>query len=157
MAEAPGPQEHSPSRHETRDLSARAVVLFLAGLFVLIVATLWGMKGLVSYYTSHEPVVGPPPSPVATSGQWPPEPRLQIAPAQDLKAKRAAEDGLLNNYGWVDRQNGIVRIPVERAIELLAERGLPARVGVVPRARPQQAQKKTGGPPQAGTTDGLEK
>ena len=40
---------------------------------------------------------------------------------------RRAEDALLKNYGWIDQKTGIVRIPVDRAIELLAKRGLPAR------------------------------
>ena len=40
---------------------------------------------------------------------------------------RAAEDQILNSYGWVDRSKGIVRIPIDRAIDLLAKRGLPAR------------------------------
>jgi hypothetical protein len=59
--------------------------------------------------------------------QLPPEPRLQISPQQDMRQMRAAEMAALHSYGWVDRQAGIVRIPIERAIELLAERGLPAR------------------------------
>jgi DNA-binding GntR family transcriptional regulator len=39
----------------------------------------------------------------------------------------AAETAILHSYGWVDRDAGIVRIPIERAIEILAERGLPTR------------------------------
>jgi hypothetical protein len=59
--------------------------------------------------------------------QLPPEPRLEANPQKDLLALRRQEDALLNDYGWVDRPKGIVRIPIERAIELTAKRGLPSR------------------------------
>ncbi len=59
--------------------------------------------------------------------QLPPGPRLQIAPAKDLDDVRAAEDSVLYNYGWVVRDAGVVRIPIERAIELVVQRGLPVR------------------------------
>ena len=40
---------------------------------------------------------------------------------------RAAEEAALNSYGWVDKDAGIVKIPVDRAMEILAKKGLPAR------------------------------
>jgi hypothetical protein len=55
----------------------------------------------------------------------PPEPRLQIAPWHDLAAQRAIEDNLLHTYGWADRPTGRARIPIDRAMEILAERGAP--------------------------------
>jgi len=56
-----------------------------------------------------------------------PEPRLQVAPPADLAVLRAREDARLNSYGWIDRKAGIVRIPIERAMDLIVERGLPVR------------------------------
>ena len=52
---------------------------------------------------------------------------MQTDPLQELQTLHAEEDAVLNSYGWVDRKAGVVRIPVQRAIELLAQRGLPAR------------------------------
>jgi hypothetical protein len=40
---------------------------------------------------------------------------------------RADEDQILGSYGWIDRERGIVRLPIDRAIALLAEKGLPER------------------------------
>lgn len=40
---------------------------------------------------------------------------------------RAEEDKILNSYDWVDKEKGIVRIPIQRAIDILASKGLPAR------------------------------
>jgi hypothetical protein len=51
----------------------------------------------------------------------------QAAPDEAFKQLRATEDAVLNTYGWVDRESGIVHIPIERAMELLLQRGLPAR------------------------------
>ena len=57
----------------------------------------------------------------------PPEPRLQTDPRQDLADMRAKEDEQLQSYGWVDRNAGVVRIPIDAAMKLTLERGLPAR------------------------------
>lgn len=55
------------------------------------------------------------------------EPALQIHPVADLDAYRAQEAELLNSYGWVDKGAGVARIPIDRAIDLISEQGLPAR------------------------------
>ena len=54
-----------------------------------------------------------------------PEPRLIVTPAADLEELRAREDEELKSYAWIDRKSGIVRIPIERAMELIVQRGLP--------------------------------
>jgi hypothetical protein len=59
----------------------------------------------------------------------PPPPRLQTYPFQDLKDLHREEDRLLNTYEWVNKSAGTVRIPIGRAIDLMAERGLPYRQG----------------------------
>ena len=57
----------------------------------------------------------------ASARPYIPFPREQPDPKLDLKAQRAREDVELNSYGWVDRTSGIVRIPIDRAIELLTQ------------------------------------
>jgi hypothetical protein len=55
-----------------------------------------------------------------------PTPRLQNDDGnQDVADLHAREDLLLEHYSWVDRSQGKVRIPIERAMELIAQRGLP--------------------------------
>jgi hypothetical protein len=56
-------------------------------------------------------------------------PHLQILPNQELTEFRTRETAELNSYGWIDRTAGVVRIPVNRAMELLLQRGLPTRAG----------------------------
>ena len=54
-------------------------------------------------------------------------PRRDFRPTQPIElAKMKAEDlGVLNGYGWVDRKAGIAHIPIDRAIDIVAEKGFP--------------------------------
>jgi hypothetical protein len=119
--------EASARGYETSDARLRPILAFGAGLTVFALVVLLVIAWMFHAFLRREVRLDPPPSPVAASRAQPPEPRLQSAPAQDLEAVRAAEDALLNSYGWADRQAGHVRIPIDRAMELLSERGLPVR------------------------------
>src|SRR5207247_4662310 len=61
-------------------------------------------------------------------------PRFEKKDRLEIKDFRMQEEQTLNSYGWVDQQNGVVRIPIDRAMQLIAERGLPTRpqTGTVP-------------------------
>jgi hypothetical protein len=70
-----------------------------------------------------------------------PSPRLQTDDGyQEITDIHAKEDLLLENYSWVDRGKGTVRIPIERAMELIAERGLPVVPSTGPAAAPALAE-----------------
>ena len=58
---------------------------------------------------------------------FPPLPRLQIEPTEELRQLRQEEDRKLSTYGWADRESGKVRVPIDRAIELQLQRGFPVR------------------------------
>lgn len=115
--------------HETRDISTRVVVIFgisLAVGAVLVQAAIWLLylhfAGVAARADPHE-------YPMARSGApaLPPAPRLQTRPREDLKQMRAEENEYLETYGWVDANGGVVHIPIERAMRLTIEQGLPAR------------------------------
>ncbi len=57
----------------------------------------------------------------------PPAPRLQTQPFTDVLELKTHQRGVLHGYGWIDKANGVVHIPIERAMALTLERGLPAR------------------------------
>lgn len=59
----------------------------------------------------------------------PPAPRLQTQTFKDIYLLRQGENEKLESYAWVDKGTGVTRIPIERAMELTLERGLPARSG----------------------------
>lgn len=61
--------------------------------------------------------------------QAPPAPRLQTQPFTDVYKLKSDQRSVLHAYGWVDKANGVVHIPIERAMQLTLERGLPARAG----------------------------
>ena len=82
---------------------------------------------------------GPVP-PKATTGmtrdatKMPPAPQLEETPIEDIQREREAEDKILNSYAWIDKSQGIVRIPIDQAIDLLAQKSLPARPGNGPQS-----------------------
>ena len=62
-----------------------------------------------------------------TAPRLPAEPRLQRSPANEMYEFRQREDAVLHGYGWVDKAAGTVRIPIDEAMRLTVERGLPSR------------------------------
>jgi hypothetical protein len=118
----------SEVRFERTDVDAWAVLHFgfwlLVITFVTTLLVAWLFGGLARHQASLQP---PPPVLVNQALDVPPLPHLQIWPARDLASFRKEEALEVSGYGWVDREKGLVRIPVDRAIEVLAERGLPAR------------------------------
>ncbi len=74
------------------------------------------------------------------SVQQPPAPRLQLREPMDLKKFRAEEAAILSTYGVVDRDHGIYRIPIEEAMRLTLERGLPV-AGASPAPSPAASPK----------------
>lgn len=121
-------------RHEHKDVNVRALLKFglafiVAGIVIHVL--LWYVFG---YFRGREAGDAPPPSVAVEVDEQrlPPEPRLQTAPVQDLAEVRAAEDDILEGYGWVDREAGTVRIPIERAMDLVVKEGLPARAPAPP-------------------------
>jgi len=123
------PRADGPSelRHEQSSLQFRPILLFAVGLVMLSVMTFAAMGWLFGHFAARQALIDVPPSPLADPRQVPPEPRLQITPSANLKRMREAEDAVLGNYRWVDREAGTVGIPIDRAIAILAERGLPTR------------------------------
>jgi hypothetical protein len=107
--------------HEERDVNAWAVGKFGIGLMLLCI---FALALLVGFFKYLESTVGPR---TETALPTPPQPRLETDPTVDLKAMRDAEDSILSGYGWVDQSKGVVRIPIDVAIDLVSQRGLPAR------------------------------
>jgi hypothetical protein len=113
-----------PPGHEQSDANLRAVALVGVGLAALTVFALGVVLVQFRILDLQATRDDPPPPPLAAERPTaPPEPRLQSEPASDLATLRAEEETLLNSYGWLDRKSGVVRVPIERAKELVAERG----------------------------------
>jgi hypothetical protein len=115
--------------HEQSDVNIRAILGFGAALIVVATVVHLLIYVLFGYFDRREGVKVPAEYPLAASQghHEPPEPRLQTDPRQDLADMRAKEDDVLGSYGWVDKNAGVVRIPIDAAMKLTLERGLPAR------------------------------
>jgi hypothetical protein len=125
----PPVERHEAVSYERRDASTRLVLWTGAGLTALVIAASAAMLWLFGIFEAREDRAQVAPPPVARPAeQEPPEPRLQENPAADLAAVRAEETRILTTYGWVDPAAGIVRIPIDRAIDRIVEHGLPGRV-----------------------------
>jgi hypothetical protein len=119
----------TPSKHEQSDVNVAGVVVFVIVLVVvgvLIQGAVWVMyrqfeRTAASRATAEYPLA------VDAMRRLPPEPRLQTDPRDDMANLRRSQDEILESYAWVDRNAGIVRIPIERAMTLIAESGLPTR------------------------------
>ncbi len=126
-------------RHETTDVNIRGILLFALGLFVaavIIHLLVWVLfRFFDSRAVAHAPAVEYP----LALGQErvPPEPRLQTNPREDLRDLRDREDAILGSYGWVDKNAGVVRIPITDAMKLTVQRGLPVR-----QPNPEQQQQQ---------------
>lgn len=107
---------------EIRDASPR--------VFVRLVAVLFGASFLalglatLQFGWLNDGLAGRDSRPRA---ETPPAPRLQVDPSQDLQEMRRRDAAALDTYAWTDRGRGLVRVPIERAMELLLEQGLPVR------------------------------
>jgi len=96
-------------------------VSVLVGIWVVILLLYF----LFAYLANERARSSPPPLPFHAQGILPPEPRLQPAPHKDLLALRARDTWELSHYYWLDKKKGTVAIPIDRAMDILAARGIP--------------------------------
>jgi hypothetical protein len=126
----PGAADNVDVQHEESDVNIRAIFGFGAALLavgVVVHVVILLLFNVLDARAKQQVQAAYPLAAGQQEERLPPEPRLQIDPREDLAALRAKEDEVLRSYGWVDRNLGVVRIPIDRAMELTLERGLPAR------------------------------
>lgn len=132
------PQGHGAIEHQ--DLSPRSILYFLIILGVSIIASIFILRGVYEFLDKHEKASQPVVNPLVTNVPedtrhvapgYPqtafPNPRLEDDERTQLNGILTEQENTLNSYGWVDQQQGVVRIPIERAMDLLVQRGLPVR------------------------------
>lgn len=107
-------------QHEPDVTSAgRLWIIMLATVGLVLVSSLAVWLVLDHY---HEPALSPRFHEDVKEPAWP---LLQQDPTGDLGKFNQGMSGRLNSSGWINREEGIVHMPVERAMSLLVERGLP--------------------------------
>ena len=133
------PREHGTSSdghvvnpgvgHEESDANIRGIFAFAAALVVVAVivhVAMWLLLRFFDVRADRQDRIDYPLA-VEQERRLPPEPPLQTNPREDLQNLRTSENETLASYGWVDRNAGVVRIPIDVAIKLTLQKGLPAR------------------------------
>jgi hypothetical protein len=126
---------------EREDLSSRGVFAFMIGLGVVGVIIYFIIIGMYSFLDKYERSQMATASPLVTS-----KGAMSRVVTQDYVDQRFKENGApmletnergqfrdflmnqekeLNSYGWVDEKAGVAHIPIERAMELIVQRGMP--------------------------------
>jgi hypothetical protein len=159
MANETHPAKHSHGDYERRDIGVAGIVYFLVGLVVFLVICHFVVTGLYHFLEGHSEAEQTPVAPLVTNApkdtrhldtdyrdylkQNFPAPQLEIDERNQLDQIRIDEENTLSTYGYIDQKAGTVRIPIERAMDLIAQRGLPTR------AQGASSQQSTQQPAQA--------
>jgi hypothetical protein len=137
-----GNEGASHGDYERRDIGVAGILYFLLGLAAATFVVHLLLAGMYDFLDkrarTHQPALNPlienvPANqdtrkiPQHYADKAFPDPRLETDERTQLNDIRVGEEQTLNSYGYVDEKAGIVRIPIERAMDLLAQRGLPVR------------------------------
>ena len=115
--------------HEESDVNVGAIIRFGLGLLFIaafIHVFLWWLQGTYSRQNQRAQTQVYPLA-AGQQDRLPPSPRFQENPQQELQDLRAKQGALLEGYGWVNKEGGVARIPIEDAMKMVVERGLPTR------------------------------
>ena len=111
--------------YERSDINIRGVVFAAIALTVVMLISIGLVTGLF-VYLRHAATRAEDPLPMPKEVRLPPEPRIQRDPEGALREMRVEESRILDDYRWVDKEAGIARIPIDRAMKAMLERGLLA-------------------------------
>lgn len=113
--------------YEDRDARPRSIGFWIAALAALVAVAFLVVRVLATSFERREAAREEPRHEMTAFRQPPAAPRLQANPRAELEAYQAAQRELLSTYGWIDPEQELVHIPIERAMQLVVERGLPVR------------------------------
>lgn len=169
MSHTPHPPAPPQGHFEHRDVGVSTVVYFLIGLAAALVISYFLVDGVYSFlshrFEAQQPAVSPLvanaptdtrklPKEYKTDSQSSdyekylhqnfPEPQLETNERTELNSVRLREEETLATYDYVDKNAGTVRIPIDRAMDLLVQRGLPVRTqsGNASKAQTEQPKEK---------------
>jgi hypothetical protein len=150
---------HGQGDFERRDIGAAGIIYFFVGLAAATLIIHFLLAGLYDFLDKREKTQQPAVNPLITNVpadtrqiqfNYPekafPIPRLEQDERTQLNDIRMAEEQKLASYDWVDQKAGTLRIPIDRAMDLVAQRGLPVRTQEATAQAPaaQTASRKKG-------------
>ncbi len=129
--------------HEVSDVSIRGLVTFLVGLVVSLAVVVLAVAFMFELLVWRAKEADPPASPLTGLRETdPPAPHLQQSPAFDMRVMRDEQIATLKQTRWIDRDAKVVQIPIERAMQLIAERGFPDWPSAEVKPAPENAAEK---------------
>ncbi|HLJ50712.1 MAG TPA: hypothetical protein VKU01_32085 [Bryobacteraceae bacterium] len=123
------------SGHEHREANVKLIVYSSVGLaisVVIVCVIVWGIFKFFEANSAREASFVPP---AVVVEELPPGPKLQVHPSEELQDLHAREEKVLGTYGWVDQKQGLVHIPIDKAMDAVAGK-LPMRPESTPAAKP---------------------
>ena len=145
--------------YERRDIGVSGVLYFLLGLAIAGLLSYFLVRGLYSYLDKRSEAEQAPINPLVTNApadtrsiprDYPqgtfPNPKLEEDERGQLNSIRLKEEQMLSTYDYIDKSAGTIRIPIDRAMDLIAQRGLPVReqsaIHVLAPAQPEKKGNK---------------
>ena len=113
--------------HERTDAGVKPLVIFLIGVTVMVAFSVAFTWLLFELFEQRALSKTNPASPVQIIDAQPSGPQLEVTPGLNLRQRQQEVQQRYDGYGWVDEGAGVAHIPVEEAIDLLVEKGLPVR------------------------------
>ncbi len=113
-------------KYAPEDVSGKwlgAIGVFIVITAIILPFLLWGLYGHLKASYGHGAAI--PEAKNLEKFDQPPAPDLKPRPVENYREFRRAESEKLNDYGWVDKEKGIVHIPIEQAMQMIANKGLP--------------------------------
>ena len=116
--------------YERKDVNVFQISAFGIDLLLAVIVSVFAMWAMFDFFYHREDqknVNGANALMLNERPKLPPEPRLQAEPKMELKDLKADEETILHSYGWMDPNKGTVRIPIDLAIDMVAQKGLPSK------------------------------
>jgi hypothetical protein len=113
--------------YESQDVPFRPWAWFALGFAGSLAVIIFGVYLFTRSLATPGTSLGRTTHPADESLSRFPQPQLQTNPSADLINYLQKKESELNTYGWIDRKSGIVRIPIDRAINVWVERGVSVR------------------------------
>lgn len=138
-----------PPAPPSGDENVRGILRFGLWMVVSALVIYAVLFGMFQYFDRQAAAADPAKNPLLAGEKPPatpaarfPQPQLQANAAAELVKAREQEDETLSSYGWVDRNAGVVRMPIDRAMQMVAERGVPAWAPAPPQPAQTMEKKK---------------
>lgn len=111
--------------HEEVDVNPRALFIFLAGLVSVVGLVMLLMMLMFNAFEARIQRTDPPVSPLASQRKDYVGVSLEPTSTTEIDQMRTEQQQIMTTYAWIDRRDGIVRVPLEEALKAAAQDGLP--------------------------------